>query len=144
MELPQCGSESMLNLRYLADEMGLKRVSPGKRLKGNENKLFSIFDGQQYVFQESKWLVVTLLQLFWRYGFTFFRSVLRFITHTAAQDVARFPQIAAVNSLAAADACGKFAHSVLHKAVGHAGVGFIAACSACVPATKEPLHLLMF
>ena len=59
--------------RRLADEMGLKRVSPGSRLKGSRNKLFSIFNGQDYVFQESEWQAITLAQLLWRYGLTYFR-----------------------------------------------------------------------
>ncbi len=56
--------------------MGLKRVPPGNRLKGRQNKRFNIFDGKDYVFQESEWQLVTLLQLFWRYGLTYFRCLL--------------------------------------------------------------------
>ena len=54
--------------------MGLKRIVPGSRLKGSQNKLFNIFNGQEYVFQESEWQAVTLARLLWRYGTTYFRS----------------------------------------------------------------------
>ncbi|BDA40407.1 Prenylcysteine oxidase [Coccomyxa sp. Obi] len=53
--------------REMADEMGLKR----ERLGGDGNEV-SIFDGKQFVFNESSWTVVTLFRMLQRYGLSYF------------------------------------------------------------------------
>ncbi len=54
-------------MRSLADDMALQRVDPGKEA-GLENTPFALFDGREFVFNQSAWEIVNIARMFMRYG----------------------------------------------------------------------------
>ncbi|KAK9823597.1 hypothetical protein WJX72_004119 [[Myrmecia] bisecta] len=62
--------EQNLYFRDLADALGLERVDPSL---SSSDDLFSIFDGQHMVFQQSAWAPITLARMLWRYGLNYWR-----------------------------------------------------------------------
>lgn len=55
--------------RQLADEAGLTLKERGD--SGDDGGLFAIWDGSQFVFEESQWGLLTAFRLWWRYGFSY-------------------------------------------------------------------------
>ena len=49
--------------------MDLQRIEPGA---GSKDDCFAIYDGQQFVFNQSSWKVVTLYRMLRRYGLAYF------------------------------------------------------------------------
>lgn len=56
--------------RQLAGEAGLSIKELGD---GGGQDLFAIFDGHSLVFKQSQWSLLTLIRLWWRYGFSYWR-----------------------------------------------------------------------
>ncbi|XP_069774020.1 prenylcysteine oxidase 1-like [Narcine bancroftii] len=55
-----------LHMKEFVQLLGLKELQ-------HPNNLLAVYDGEQFVFEESEWFIVNFVKLIWRYGFDFLR-----------------------------------------------------------------------
>ncbi|XP_059822015.1 prenylcysteine oxidase 1-like [Hypanus sabinus] len=56
-----------LHIKEFVQLLGLKE-------RKHPNNLLAVYDGEQFVFEESEWFIVNFIKLLWRYGFDFLRA----------------------------------------------------------------------
>ncbi|XP_051896883.1 prenylcysteine oxidase-like [Pristis pectinata] len=55
-----------LHIKEFVQLLGLKE-------RKHPNNLLAVYDGEQFVFEESEWFIINFFKLIWRYGFDFLR-----------------------------------------------------------------------
>lgn len=53
--------------------MSLIRLSPGLKYRRNVAGKTAVFNGQEFILEETDWYLLDLFRLWWRYGISFIR-----------------------------------------------------------------------
>ncbi|XP_030057758.1 prenylcysteine oxidase 1 [Microcaecilia unicolor] len=55
-----------LHMKNFVKDLGLS-------VRSSQTKLTGIYNGEEFVFEESEWFIINIIKLIWRYGFSFLR-----------------------------------------------------------------------